>query len=390
MTVDDSISVITSQTFHIFVWLFVVAGVVGNVLVVSWRCSRKESRSQILSILIVSLAVADLVWCCHYLVQEVMMLKVITTAGNRNETISFTIQDTALCLISTFLSFASCNAIMTTAVGIALHTFFTFGGYRRRNVIVYTFLSISWVSSLAMAASATVDINRLTVKHRETAMSLNRFSVTVMVGCMQGRHVYPVFVTSVNAAASVVCFVVYSRLLYKLKTANLDFVNAELKHLQIRLTIVVLVNVIIWWPPCILYWYSYFRGKTVFNGKLNLNAVMAIMMSNVLITAIDPLIYTMVSTRFTRMIRRACVGMCCHGNNERRILIELESELDASRCTCLTTCWLIRRIRSKVGRARGARSTGSMTYTDPTGSSSLFPEIKRPSYGITETDCESV
>lgn len=386
MIADHSIPGATSRTFHIIVWLFVVAGVVSNVLVLIWRCTRKESRFQILSILIVSLAIADLAWCCHYLIQEIMMLKVL--AGNGNETlIPFTIPDTQLCLISTFLSFASCNTVMTTAVGIALHAFFSLGGYRRKNFIVYVFLSISWISSLGLAASATVDMNHLSLNLRKTPLPRNLYSVITMFGCMQDetRKFYPVIVTSVNAASSVVCFVVYGCMLYRLRTSKLNFANTELKHLQIRLTVVVLVNVIVWWPPCITYWYSYVRGATVFNGKLNMDAIMSVMMLNVIVTAIDPLIYTMVSTSFTRVIRHTCIGMCCRCNityrDDWQTLIEEESKNDESYCACFTRCQLVCR---KYGGARWSESS-----TDKTGSSQLFPEVKvRPSSEMDESDSE--
>ena len=382
MIVDNSVRGLTSATFHFFVWLFVAAGVIFNVLVMVWRCSRKESRCQLLSILIVSLAVADLLWCSHYLVQEIMLLRVIS--AEKNATFSFTVQDEAFCLTSLFLAFGSCNALMTTAVAIALYTVFTLRGSPRRDAVIYAVMAISWIFSLALATAITIDTSHFSHKLHNMTLTSDAFSLIAMLGCMENeeRAVFPVIVTSVNAAASVACAFVYGLLVFKLSRSKATLANTDPKHVQIRLTIITLVNVVVWWPPCIMYWYSHFRQESLFNGKLNVDAVWPVMMFTVIVTSFDPLIYTMVSTRFKSVICLVFVRGCRKYRKEARRPLVLETA-DEPTCGCRAACRLICQIYRKRRLTGDAQSVGSTT--DETRSSYLFSDFEYyRSYSMSE------
>jgi hypothetical protein len=72
---------ITSWAYHITMWILVIAGMLGNVMVVVWRCSKRAST---LSMLIISLAIADFCFCLHYLLQEVMLAESIFDSGRQS------------------------------------------------------------------------------------------------------------------------------------------------------------------------------------------------------------------------------------------------------------------------------------------------------------------
>ncbi|XP_062509647.1 uncharacterized protein LOC134185784 [Corticium candelabrum] len=377
---------VVSSTFHILVWCFAIAAIFGNVLVLLWRCARKESRLQLLSLLIVSLAVADILWSCHYLIQEVMLLPALY--AGKNDTFDFTSRDEALCLTVTFLSFTSCSAVMTTAVGIALHTLLHLVAHRGK-IIVYIVVLISWMFCLALGTWMTLQMNDA-VQHFNRSMSASTFSLMATFGCMGGKNPisFSIIVTSINAVASVACIVIYSLLCYRLRKFNANVATTELKNLQIRLTVIVVVNVIVWWPACIIYWYSYVRDESVFDGTLSLDAPLPIMMLTVVVSLINPLIYTIASKRVSNVIKNVCVLICCHGNSERQRLIVIDEDENESRCGCSVVCQMICQVRGRHEFGKGTQSIGNTT--DQTTSSHLFSEIDSFQNEMDQVPSESV
>ena len=144
-----SIGGVTSLAYHTTMWILVIAGLLGNLMVFVWRCSRKESRHSLLSVLTSSLAFADLLFYCHFLLQEVMLANSVFGSNQENVTSNVTTLDKRLCLSTLFLLGVSANAIMLTAVAIALAIFFSFRLHRYGNRIVIGFLAISWMYCLA-------------------------------------------------------------------------------------------------------------------------------------------------------------------------------------------------------------------------------------------------
>ena len=98
----ESIPGMTSVTYHTIMWILVILGILGNILVLVWRCSRKQSGQSLLSVLIISLAVADL-FCCHFLLQEAMLAKSVFAGNQENATIYVTILDDRLCMPQCFV-----------------------------------------------------------------------------------------------------------------------------------------------------------------------------------------------------------------------------------------------------------------------------------------------
>lgn len=81
----------------------------------------KDSRWNLLSVLIVSLALADLCFSCHFLLPEMMMTGTLFDSRSRKKPFTFTCMHENLCLSVIFLTSISTNAIMLKAVAIALY-----------------------------------------------------------------------------------------------------------------------------------------------------------------------------------------------------------------------------------------------------------------------------
>ena len=149
---------LTSRPFHISMWTIATAGIVGNILVLVWRCWRKETRLELLSLLIISLAVADLCFCIHFLIGEASLVDPIFGRRNSNETVPFTNVDKGLCLSIAFLLYLSTNAIMLTVVAISLYSFLSFRMSRYTNRCIVLLILFSWMACLCLASLATWDV----------------------------------------------------------------------------------------------------------------------------------------------------------------------------------------------------------------------------------------
>ena len=235
---------ITSWTYHILMWILVTAGILGNALVVVWRCSRRESRLNILSVLIVSLAMADLCFCLHYLLQEVMLADPIFSSRNRS-LFNVTSTDERLCLSIKFFVGASVNAVMLTAVAIALYTCCSFHHCRQGNRLITGFILISWMVCLVSGAVATWAFKKY-YTYPETAVDVEALSLLAIVGCVNSdnpHHLpYGTIVSTANALASLVVSVLCFCLWLKVrKTAVLNSRqcgNKEINYFRIRLIVI--------------------------------------------------------------------------------------------------------------------------------------------------------
>ena len=326
MTNDTKSIGVTSLAYHTTMWVLVIAGLLGNVMVLVWRCSRKESRHSLLSVLIISLAFADLLFCCHFLLQEVMLANLVFGSNQENVTSNVTTLDKRLCLSTLFLLDVSANAIMLTAVAIALATFFSFRLHRYGNRIVIGFLAISWMYCLAfggVVVSSTYQV--LTTKR---ALDVNEFSLFVVYECTgsfrdKNKNPFPipspVIITTLNAVCSVVVAVVYIYLWCKIRKRDESFThsrNHQITHFRIRLTIISGLNLLCWWTGSFLYCYFFIKARSVFHGTLSPVITEPSLLIAAATSAANPIIYTIASKRFFKVARRACRFFSWHRNEE--------------------------------------------------------------------------
>jgi hypothetical protein len=302
----ESVVGITGGAYHGIMLFLVSFGIVGNTSVIVWRCFLKESRYSLLSALIVSLAAADLLYCMHFLFQEALLFQIVFTGESRNHT--FTDVDESLCLVSTFMTFLSANSAVLTTAGIAANTLLSLKGYQRsRSLVLY--IVFCWAFSLSIATAATLKLRAFfdTAHASSWILSSESYSLRIVYGCMGNFNmIFPVITCSLNAAVTVVCIIIYSCVAHRLEKFRNAVRGSELRALQIRLSIIVLLNVICWWTADALYLYSYTRSKNMLNGQLSPKASEPALLFTALVSAVNPIIYTIASTKFYRCLCREC------------------------------------------------------------------------------------
>jgi hypothetical protein len=350
---------ITGEAYHGVLLFLVSFGIVGNISVIVWRCFLRESRYSLLSALIISLAAADLLFCMHFLFQEVLLFRIVFIGDKGNHT--FTNVDEAFCLSSTFTFFVSTNSAVLTTGGIAANTLFTLKGLQPRRAFIL-FITVCWIFSLSIASAATSTLSDFfeSANASTWVMSSNSYSLRIAYGCMGDINMmlFPAIACSLNAAVTVSCIVLYGCVIRTVKSVDFKIENSGVRALQVRLTIIVLLNIVCWWPANVLYWYSYSRKKNVFNGELGPKASEPTLLCAALVSAANPIIYTIASRKFFRCL-------CCkpHSGQSSDPLI-VHNDMDKACC-----CKLFGRRKSDVGRIRYLA-----TETNETEKSSLFPE----------------
>ena len=324
-----SIAGVTSRAYHTIMWILVTAGLLGNLVVLVWRCSRKEARHSLLSVLIIGLAFADLLFSCHFLLQEVMLVNTVFATHHANLSIHVTATDERLCLSILFFLYVSANAITLTAVAIALSTFFSFHLHQHGNRMITGFLLISWMCCLATGGLAVWDYKptyQATAKH---ALDVNAFSLFVVYECTSSDlgavwNPFLIVVTTLNAIASVVVVVIYIYLWCMLGKHRVSFnrsTSQEITRFRIRLAIISGLNLLCWWSVCVIYWFAAVNRKTVINGTLPPVVAEPVFVLMAATNVANPIIYTIASKHFLTVARRACACLFCRGRNEERLLL---------------------------------------------------------------------
>ena len=340
---------VTSVAFHTTMWIVAIGGLLGNIVVIVWRCSRKESRHSFLSVLIISLAFADLASCCHCLLEEVMLVHVVFASHQKNVTIHVTTLDERLCLSVLFIVGVTTNAILLTTVAIALDTFFsfTFHFHRYGNRIITWFLVISWMYCLAFGAVAVWRVRPTYQAMTKTkrALDVNTFSLFVVYQCLDtsigARHwnTLPIIVTTLNAMTSFVVAIIYIYVWCKVRKYNVSFThsrNQEINHFRIRLTIISGLNLLSCWPPCIMYWIAS-------AGTVSPIVPEPTIVISAVVSAVNPIVYTIASKRFLTVARRASAFLFCRGRNEEWLPMTADQHTThgdgwASFCSRLCPC----------------------------------------------------
>ena len=234
-----------------------IAGLLGNLLVLVWRCSKKETRHSLTSVLISSLAFVGLPFCCHFLLQELMSVNIVFASNQENTTIHVSTTDEYLC--SSVLLFASTTgiAIMLTAVAIALATFlFHLQRYGKRMILC--FLVISWMFCWVFGGLVVWKIRPRYQAVAKPTLDIATFSLFIVDGCTgslpdSNWNPFPIIGTTLNAMASLVVAVIYIYLGCKLKKQDWSFSHSqsqEMSHFRIRLAIISGLNLLCWWPTC--------------------------------------------------------------------------------------------------------------------------------------------
>ena len=343
---------VTSLAYHIPMWLMVLSGILGNVLVLVWRCHRKESRLDLLSVLIVSLALADLCFCSQYLLQEVMLAPIVFGQGNRNKAVQFTSTDRRLCSSMTFLTIGPMSAIMLTSVAIALYSLFSLRPRRSGNRIITGFVVMSWIACLVFGALSAWE-SRQYYPASKSYISMETFYHHVIYRCLQpdahsfqwNRFVYPVIATAINALSSLLVPGIYICLCYKVRKNNFNLKhcqNREIDRLRIRMTVITILNLVCWWPICVVYLVSWAQHGLQ-RQSVDPPFIEPYFLFQAAVSATNPIIYTVASRRFFNAVSHVCKNgfICCRCNGERKHVLPLPGEVISNQkgtCCGLLLC----------------------------------------------------
>ena len=300
------------MAFHVPFGILVVMGILGNTVALAWNCWRKETRRQLLTMLVSSLAVADLFFSLQFLLQEAIVLQAIA-ATDRETLFSFSETDKGIFLSLTFFCYASANAIMVTAVAISVHSYLSLRG-GHKNAFTIAFVVIGWLASAGVGISATKDF-RDYFSILPNAVDIDLFVNVMMVGhmaaCVQVNNatLYPMIVTCFNAIASVVCTVFYIsvwRLIRKKLPGRNESTRQDIRQIHIRLSIIVATNMLCWWPASAVFLYIYTTKNSVWNRGLPEEVIMLAFFVGAAACAANPIIYTITSKPFIKTTTRAC------------------------------------------------------------------------------------
>ena len=349
-TNSSASTAVTSLAYHIPMWILVISGILGNVLVVVWRCYSKESRLNLLSVLIVSLAVADLCFCSHYLLQEVMLAPFVFDHGKRNNPIRFTSTDQRLCSAMTFLTFGPMNAIMFTAVAIALYSLFSLRPRKYGNRLITGFVMISWMACLALGVLSAWKSRRY-YPATESYVSLQTYYHLVIYRCLQpdaysfqwSGFVYPVIAMATNALSSLLLPCIYICLCCKVRKRNFNpnhCQSQEIDRFRIRMAAISILNLVCWWPICVVCFVFWARHGSQHHSS-DPPFVEPYFIFLAAVSAANPIIYTIASRRFFSAARYACKNsFFCHPcNGQRKHVLLLPGEANhRSKCCGLLPC----------------------------------------------------
>ena len=312
-----SITGATSLAYHTTIWILAIAGLLGNLLVLVWRCSRKESRYSLTSALISSLAFADLLFCCHFLLQELMLVNIVFASDHQeNITIHVSSTDKHLCFSVLLFGSISGMAIMLTSVAIALATVLSFHLKRYGKRMILCFLVISWMSCLAFGGLAVWNIRPSYQAMAKHVSDVTTFSLFVVYGCTGSNsanwYPFPIIGSTLNAMASLVVAVIYIYLGCKIRKQGQSFSpsqSQEISRFRIRLAIISGLNLLCWWPTCFIYWFTNAKHLSVVRGTISPAASEPMLAIIAAVSVANPIIYTIASKRFLTVAQRACT--CC-------------------------------------------------------------------------------
>ena len=361
---------ITSMAFHVPLVILVVTGILGNTVALVWNCCRKESRRSLLTVLVSSLAVAEIFFCLQLLLQEAIVVQAI--AMGRETFVTFTEPDKGIFLSVTFFLYTSCNAIMATTVAISVYSYLALRG-GHRNVFTVAFVVIGWMASIGVAVSAMMDF-RDYFAMLPGAVSLDFFVNVMMFGHMaacvhvDNATLYPMIVTSFNAIASVVCTVFYIsvwRRIRKKLFGRDESTDQDIRQIHIRLFIIVVMNMLCWWPVCIVFLYVYITKNSVWNRGPPVEVTIPIFFVIAAACAANPIIYTITSKPFIKTTIRACVLVC----NRRKWFVmdglRIRTSYEKLRCSCTYSC---------CGKTKGGKRISYTDVSDVTEETHLFTE----------------
>ena len=324
-------------------------GLIGNVLVLMWRLSQKrDQRTSPLSILILTLAGSDFLYCVHLL-----LLKSLMADSKQGQDILEQISSRCVCTVSGALSLLSCCTAQWTIFIIAIYSLQTMNKWcsrcccsliKKRNVLIAITCQMLVVGSgislliyVFLYHFPRVDIG--SYQHLRNNMFSNfsrreqiteifgrcawaqtngfaycynntrRQSYTIYKGIECTGHVdtlltLGIILASHNSILAFASVVLYLLLCIRLRRAasqvNLTE-RSDIHKLQWRLSVIILLNALCWIPVTAVIWTTTIvNNSDSWKNDSTAASVLVISIS----PAVNPLIYTFIARNFLHSIRK--------------------------------------------------------------------------------------
>jgi hypothetical protein len=374
-------TVLDSDSFHVGLWVMIIVGLVGNVLVIVWRCTRpRAQRGSVLSVAIIILAMADLLYCVHLSMLEGLVARKVFGGDNLSTASS---EMESICRTSGNMSLLSCSIAMWMTVNIAIYSCQALTGSdcccspvdRKRWLLVtvvcqllFTTLPIAGIDIYMTEkfrnengnnTVATVNPSQIfiTCAYAQTAAILRYCNCSrntcrlvhdacssfdsKAAGIATNRTIF----VSINCLLSLICAFVYialcvrlTRQFHKPEDVHSGGGATELAKLKWRLALIVLINTACWMAVSIihilrlLYTYDFMVSQDLISEDLIAVSVVLISTS----PTINPLIYTIAGKQFLKFLKRCWKFLKC----QISIRPSWETEHDyyligEKRCSCI-------------------------------------------------------
>jgi hypothetical protein len=263
---------------------------------------------------------ADLCFCLHYLLQEVMLADAIF--GSRNQSLfNVILVDEQSCLSIRFF-FVFSNAGTPTSLAIALYIFYYFRLCLHVNRPIIGFIVICWIVCSVVRALA-VWLHKEYYTYPEASVDLQASSLLVFIGCVDSvtsddQPNLPYVVNTAGAclnavsslAASILYFCLYLQM-RKTGTVVMNFRqsdNRKINHLRIRFIVISILSLFIAIPISAIFLY---KNGTVYDGSSSFFLGEPIRITVAAWDAVNPIIYTVATKPFFRCVRRASDRFAC-------------------------------------------------------------------------------
>lgn len=138
--------------------------------------------------------------------------------------------------------------------------------------------------------------------------------------------------------------------------------------------VISVLNLLCWWPACVLYWVGLAKSLSVRGGNSSPVVTEPALIFSAVVNVANPIIYTIASKRFLTLVRCACpCCVFCKLGTKKRLRLpafpgpDQENVKSSYWCTC---CRLPHGEQTPYVEIRIAE-----TWTDDTDSTSLFTDM---------------
>ena len=318
---DGHLKRLSDPAFHVYVWFVLALTLVGNSVVVIWRCTRPPpQRRSALSIIVINLAIVDFLYGVHLLLIESALVSFVFEKHSDHLDSENAVDDIR-CYAAYFLSCVSSIAQSVALASIAAYALLSLVTLPfqsvAKNAVVAGGIVIQWVLSLTLSSLSTFGAEHQVPWNMSnvTESPVNVEVYYVLTQCSYSGTLDPSIMSVVTTELCLiglttvlhVAFIIIIIRDLHLKRLRKD--PGETKFLMIRLCVILTINIFCYGPPLVVYYF----------GKKSMASVLSLLkdeycrtiteMTVILLSippALNPLIYTIATRPFMRVLRKLC------------------------------------------------------------------------------------